>query len=75
MEYKEQQGVVVYRSELHASLKRNFQIMSGAAWLKLPLQHIPDPGEHPVRCYGWYSNRSRGERKPLESEATPIPSD
>ena len=35
MEYKEKQGVVVYRIKLHATLKRNFQIMSGVAWLKL----------------------------------------
>jgi len=38
MEYKAKQGVVVYRSKLHATLKRNFQIMPGAAWLKLLLE-------------------------------------
>ena len=27
------------------------------------LQHVPDRGEHLVRYYGWYSNRSRGDRK------------
>ena len=75
MEYKEKQGVVVYRSKLHATLKRNFQIMPGAAWPKLLLQHVPDRGEHLVRYYGWYSNRSRGERNGLESESTPTPSD
>ncbi len=37
--------------------------MPGAAWLKLLLQHVPDRGEHLVRYYGWYSNRSRGDRK------------
>jgi hypothetical protein len=62
MEYKAKQGMVVYRSKHHATLKRNFQIMPGAAWLKLLLQHVPDRGEHLVRYYGWYSNRSRGER-------------
>jgi hypothetical protein len=36
--------------------------MPGAAWLKLLLQHVPDRGEHLVRYYGWYSNRSRGDR-------------
>ena len=25
-------------------------------------QHIPDPGEHLIRYYGWYSNKSRGQR-------------
>ncbi len=62
MEYQAQQGMVVYRSRHHATLKRNFQIMPGAAWLKLLLQHVPDRGEHLVRYYGWYSNRSRGDR-------------
>ncbi len=62
MEYKAKQGMVVYRSKHHATLKRNFQIMPGAAWLKLLLQHVPDRGEHLVRYYGWYSNRSRGDR-------------
>jgi hypothetical protein len=63
MEYKAESRVVVYRSKMHASLKRNFQIMPGAQWLKLLIRHIPDPGEHLVRYYGWYSNRARGERK------------
>ncbi len=40
--------------------------MPGAQWLKLLLQHVPDKGEHLVRYYGWYSNRSRGMRKQLE---------
>jgi len=62
MEYKAKQGMVVYRSKHHATLKRNFQIMPGAAWLKLLLQHVPDRGEHLVRNYSWYSNRSRGDR-------------
>ncbi|HEY5718819.1 MAG TPA: hypothetical protein VIW02_00405, partial [Gammaproteobacteria bacterium] len=30
MEYKARQGVVVYRSKMHATLKRNFQVMPGA---------------------------------------------
>ncbi len=40
--------------------------MPGAQWLELLLQHVPDKGEHLVRYYGWYSNRSRGIRKQLE---------
>ncbi len=73
MEYKAKQGMVVYRSKHHATLRRNFQIMPGAAWLKLLLQHVPDRGEHLVRYYGWYSNRSRGGRirnQELESSRT-----
>ncbi len=29
-----------------------------------------DRGEHPVRYYGWYSSRSRRERKTMEPEST-----
>jgi len=39
-EYKTEQGVTVYRSKLHATLKRNFQIMPGAKWLEILLQHV-----------------------------------
>ena len=54
----------MYRSKLHATLKRDFKVMPGAAaWLKLLLQHVPDRGEHRVRYYGWYSNRSRGHER------------
>jgi hypothetical protein len=73
--------VVVYRNNLHATLKCNFQIMPGGAWLKLLLKQVPDRCEHLVAYYGWYSNRSRGERKvgnlevglelELELESTP----
>jgi len=34
-------GVVVYRSKLHATLKRNFKVMPAAVWLKLLPQHVP----------------------------------
>jgi hypothetical protein len=60
MEYKPDSGMIVYRSKMHQSLKRNYQIMPGAQWLALLLQHVPDQGEHLVRYYGHYSNRSRG---------------
>jgi len=39
-------GTVIYRSKMHAGLKRNFQVMSGAAWLELLCRHIPDRYEH-----------------------------
>ena len=47
---------------MHASLKRNFQVMPGAEWLELLCKHIPDRYEHLVRYAGWYSNRARGEQ-------------
>ena len=37
-------------------------VVPAAQWLKLLLAHIPDKYEHLVRYYGFYSNRSRGER-------------
>jgi hypothetical protein len=58
--------MIVYRSKLHQSLKRNYQIMPGTQWLALLLQHVPDKGEQLVRYYGWYSNRCRGMRKQNE---------
>lgn len=67
-EYKADSGMIVYRSRMHQSLKRNYQVMPGAQWLALLLQHVPDQGEHLVRYYGWYSNRSRGMRKQQEPE-------
>ena len=50
---------VTNRCKMHLGLKRNFQLMPGAEWLKLPCKHIPDRYERLVRYCGWYSNRSR----------------
>jgi len=39
-------------------------------------QHIPDPGSHLVRYYGWYSNKTRGQRaqrQPSAGAGTGIP--
>jgi hypothetical protein len=37
-------------------------------------QHIPDPGAQQIRYYGWYSNRSRGDRAKALAQATaPLP--
>ena len=63
MTYDKHTGMVIYRSKFHASLKRNYQLLTAAQWLKLLLAHIPDKYEHLVRYYGFYSNRARGERK------------
>ena len=71
MKYDERTGMVLYRSHLHKSLKRNYQLMPGAQWLELLCRHIPDRFEHLVRYVGWYSCRCRGERARL-SEATPV---
>jgi len=34
-------------------------------------QHIPNPGEHLIRYYGFYSNKSRGLRAKGPAQATP----
>lgn len=60
MRYDVRTGVVLYRSALHNSLRRNFQLMPGGEWLELLCRHIPDRFEHLVRYAGWYSNRARG---------------
>ena len=54
--YDASSGTVTYRSRLHATLKRNFQLMPGVQWLALLCKHIPDRHEHLVR----YSSRTRG---------------
>jgi len=70
-EYKPDSGMVVYRSRMHKSLKRNCQVMPGAQRLALLLQHVPDKGEHLVRYYGRYANRSRGIRMQAEKSTVP----
>ncbi len=63
MSYEPVSGIVIYRSRMHKTFRRNFQIMSGADWLLQLCRHIPDRFEHLVRYAGWYSNRSRGKRR------------
>ncbi|MBA3565121.1 MAG: transposase [Gammaproteobacteria bacterium] len=63
MRYDGNSGTVIYRSKMHATLKRNYQLMPALKWLRLLLNHVPDKYEHLVRYYGYYSNRSRGARK------------
>jgi len=46
MTYDAATGTVIYRSKMHAGLKRNFQVMPGAEWLALLCKHIPDRYEH-----------------------------
>lgn len=48
MQYVETSGTVIDRAKMHATLKRNFQVLPGAKWLQLLIQHIPDKNEHTV---------------------------
>jgi len=57
---------------LLAGPKRNFQVFDPLDFLAEVTQHIPDPGEHLIRYYGWYSNKSRGLRAKGQA-ATALP--
>jgi len=72
MSYEPVSGTVIYRSRMHKTLKRNFQIMHGADWLAQLCAHIPDRFEHLVRYAGWYSNRSRGKRRRTATAPTEV---
>jgi len=67
MRYDKKSGMVIYRSRLHATLKRNYQLMPALKWLRMLMNHIPDKYEHLVRYHGYYSNRSRGARRLVEN--------
>lgn len=45
-----------------STVVRNFEIFEPLDFIAEITQHIPDPGEHLVRYYGWYSNKGRGLR-------------
>ncbi|MBM3789631.1 MAG: transposase [Acidobacteria bacterium] len=81
-------GKVVYRAEkpdcrpfpvpgdqnLRQGVKRNFEVFDPLDFIAEITQHIPDPGAQQIRYYGWYSNRSRGDRaKALAPATTPLP--
>jgi hypothetical protein len=69
-------GRVVYRAEksspqrfpepgsaaLLPGVRRNFHVFEPLDFLAELVQHIPDKGEHPIRYYGYYSNKARGMR-------------
>jgi hypothetical protein len=69
--YDAASGTILYRSKLHATLKRNFQVMPGGEWLELLCKHIPDRHEHMVRYYGRYSSRTRGLERDRPADAEP----
>jgi hypothetical protein len=57
--------------DLLAGPKRNFQVFDPLDFLAEVTQHIPDAGEHMIRYYGWYSNKSRGLRAKAEGASSP----
>lgn len=62
--YKPETGMVVYKSKMtHGRNKKNFKVFSAGEFIASITQHIPDKSFQLARYYGWYSNRSRGERR------------
>jgi hypothetical protein len=55
-------------------IPRNHEIFEPLDFLAEMTQHIPDRGEHQIRYYGHYSNKSRGVRqKALKAAVAPKP--
>jgi len=72
LSYKEDTGMVVYKSKMtHGKDKRNFLIVAVEKFIALITQHIPEKNQQLVRYYGFYSNRSRGERNKEADQEDP----
>lgn len=56
--YLENEGKVVYQTK-EGTVKKEFPAIE---WMAATCSHIPNPGEHMVRYYGFYSNAARGKR-------------
>jgi hypothetical protein len=61
--------------ELTAGISRNFEVFDPLDFLAEVTQHIPNKGEHQIRYYGFYSNKSRGmrQKKPVAVPGMPEP--
>lgn len=56
---------------LMAGIPRNFEVYDPLDFLAEVTQHIPNRGEHQIRYYGFYSNKSRGMREKKTMTAAP----
>jgi hypothetical protein len=55
-------------------IPRNFEVFEPLDFLAEMTQHVPNKGEHQIRYYGHYSNKSRGVReKALKAALVPKP--
>ncbi|MEI8079284.1 MAG: transposase, partial [bacterium] len=54
------------------AVKRNFQHFKPLDFIADLTQHIPQPGEHLIRHYGWYANKTRGLREKKAAGAAPV---
>jgi hypothetical protein len=57
-------AIVIYRGK-NSSVRESFMALD---WLARLVTHIPNKGEQLVRYYGYYSNKSRGMRKKIETD-------
>ena len=48
--------------DLFGGVARNFQVFDPLDFIAEVTQHIPEPRKHLVRYFGFYSNKSRGQR-------------
>ena len=69
--YNPAAGQVLYRSERHWRLKRNFEVFRAHDFIAALIDQLPVKGVPMVRYYGWYSNKSRGRRARIASGSTP----
>jgi hypothetical protein len=46
----------------HGKNRKNFQVFEADEFITAITQHIPEKSFQLVRYYGWYSNRTRGDR-------------
>lgn len=62
--YQQQNGTVIYKSKMtHGKNKQNFKLFKAEGFIAAITQHILEKSFQLVRYYGWYSNRSRGDRQ------------
>jgi hypothetical protein len=83
LDYQPGQPVLVQPSQrairLHAPLPKNAApdgslLLDPLECLAALTDHIPDPGQHLVRFFGWYSNKTRGVRKKQTAQLVPAAS-
>ena len=69
-------GKVIYTGKaMHPRHRANFRAFDPPAFLAELCAHIPDPHEKTAIYCGWYSNRTRGFRKPQGLLVPPMPAE
>jgi hypothetical protein len=54
---------VIYKTKMVPGANRNFEVFDPLDFLAAATSHIPNRGEHLVRCYGYCSSVQRGRRR------------